>query len=131
MFRFAIPALLLVAGCAPGGQIAATSSADRLDAALAGLVPGETQRCINTNRVTQTQGYRGAILFVEGDDRKYRTDVTGCDALARGDILVARPINPGQYCQGDIVQTRSQTGGQFTGSCALGAFTAYTPGAGR
>lgn len=130
MFRFALPLALAAAGCAPGagtGQLPAADSQARLDAALAGLSPGEPRRCINSDRVRQTQGFRTSILFVEGDNRKYLSDVGGgCAGLARGDILVTRPITPGQYCEGDFVRTRAQTGGQLTGGCALGAFTPYT-----
>ena len=135
MFRFALPLALAAVGCAPGGgtgQIPVADSQARLDAALAGLSPGKPQRCINSNRVTQTRGFRGSILFVEGDNRKYLSQVgSGCNGLARGDVLVTRPITPGQYCDGDFVQTRAQTGGQMTGACALGAFTPYAPQGGE
>lgn len=129
MIRLAVPALLLVAGCAASSQVETAREARqaaKLDRWLAGLTSGEPRRCIQRGDVTEIETAQDTILYIAGKGRMWRNTVVGsCPGLARGDIVVSS--NPaGRYCDGDLVQTRSRTGGAITGSCSLGAFTPYT-----
>ena len=132
MIRVAVPALLLLAGCAT----TATEPSDardraRLEKALAGLTPGEPMRCLRHEQVNQIRTFDGTILYVAGRNRMWRNDVVGnCAGLRRGDIVVSKTFG-GQYCEGDIIQTRSPTGGFLSGSCSLGRFTPFTRQNGR
>ncbi|MFZ5748768.1 MAG: hypothetical protein ACOY45_14080 [Pseudomonadota bacterium] len=132
MFRYAVPAALLVAACATTAASDPGMSASqqaKLDKALAGLEPGKPQNCIDPDRITQTKTFPDTILFVVGKNKVYRNTPTGgCAGLKRDDLIVTRsPIR--QYCSGDLVETRARVGGQVTGACALGDFVPYTPAA--
>lgn len=132
MIRVAVPALLLLAGC----TTTATEQSDardraRLEKALAGLTPGEPVRCLRRDQFNQIRTFEGTILYVAGRNRLWRNDVVGsCAGLRRGDIVVTRSFGS-QVCDGDIIQTRSPTGGFLSGSCSLGRFTPYTRQNGR
>lgn len=136
MYRIALPALAaaLLAGCAssPADQARQAAASEReqvrLDEALAGLTPVSTSSCIQRGTIRTTTAFDEAMLFERSRDQVYRSETRGggCGTGMRGDdILVFRSSNGGQYCAGDIVQTRSRTGGFFTGSCSLGDFTLY------
>lgn len=130
MIRFAMPVLLVAALCATttsaSEQRADRSGQAKLQRALAGLSPGEAQRCLARHRVTELRGFDGEILYVGGKARVWRNHTVGsCDGLARGDLIVTNSVGP-DYCSGDIVQTRARIGGMMTGSCALGDFVPYT-----
>lgn len=128
MIRFAVP-LLLLATAATGfasEQKRPLSEEAKLAKALAGLTPGKPQRCVRSDRITEMRGFEGEILYVAGRNKVWRNKTSGsCDGLRRGDIAVTKMIGP-EYCSGDIVQTRTQTGGFITGSCSLGEFVPYT-----
>jgi hypothetical protein len=133
MMRLAMPAFLLLAACT---TTAATEQSDardraRMTRALAGLVPGEPLRCIRRDQFNEIRTFDGTILYVAGRGRMWRNDVVGhCEGLRRGDIVVSKTFG-GQYCDGDIIQTRSPMGGVLSGSCSLGKFTPYTRDKGR
>jgi hypothetical protein len=133
MMRLAVPGLLLLAACT---TTAATEQSDargraRLDKALAGLTPGEPLRCIRRDEVNEIRTFEGTILYVAGRGRMWRNQVVGdCPGLRRDDILVSKNFGS-QYCDGDIIETRSRTGGFNSGSCSLGKFTPYTRAKGR
>ena len=105
---------------------------DRLDKALAGLVPGKPVHCLSHYQATETRTFDNTILYVQGRTKLWRNDPSGgCQGLKNDDILVTRSSS-GQYCRGDIVETRARTGGFTTGVCSLGEFVPYTkPGARR
>ena len=132
MIRVAVPVLLLLGAC----TTTATEQSDardraRLERALAGLTPGEPVRCLRRDQFNQIRTFDGTILYVAGRNRLWRNDVVGsCAGLRRGDIVVTRSFG-GQVCDGDIIQTRSPTGGFLSGSCSLGRFTPYTRQNGR
>lgn len=132
MIRVAVPALLLLAGCATTAtEQSDTRGRARLEKALAGLTPGEPMRCLHRDRFNQIRTFDGTILYVAGRNRMWRNDVVGnCAGLRRGDIVVSKTFGS-QYCEGDIIQTRSPTGGFLSGSCSLGKFTPYTRQNGR
>lgn len=128
MIRFALPLLLL----ATAGTGAATeqrhpqSDEAKIAKVLKGLTPGKPQRCMRSDRLNETRGFEGEILFVESRNRVWRNKTRGsCTGLRRDDIPVFRTFGRG-YCAGDQVQTRSRTGGMFTGACSLGEFVPYT-----
>lgn len=128
MIRVVVPVLLLLAGCATTAGTEQSDARDRarLDKTLAGLTPGESLRCIRRDQFNEIRTFNGTILYVAGRDRMWRNDVVGnCAGLRRGDIVVSKTFGS-QYCDGDIVQTRSPQGGFMTGSCSLGKFTPYT-----
>ena len=128
MMRIAVPAFLLLAACT---TTAATEQSDardraRLTKALAGLKAGAPLRCIRRDQFNEIRTFEGTILYVAGRGRMWRNDVVGhCEGLRRGDIVVSKTFGS-QYCDGDIIQTRSPMGGVLSGSCSLGKFTPYT-----
>lgn len=133
MIRVAVPALLvLLAGCTTtAAEQSDARGRARLEKALAGLTPGEPMRCLRHEQVNQIRTFDGTILYVAGRNRLWRNDVVGnCAGLRRGDIVVSKTFGS-QYCEGDIIQTRSPTGGFLSGSCSLGRFTPYTRQNGR
>lgn len=132
MIRVAVPALLvLLAGCTTTAEQSDARDRARLEKALAGLTPGEPMRCLRHEQVNQIRTFDGTILYVAGRNRLWRNDVVGnCAGLRRGDIVVSKTFGS-QYCEGDIIQTRSPTGGFPSGSCSLGRFTPYTRQNGR
>jgi len=131
--RIAVPAFLLLAACT---TTAATEQSDtrdraRLTKALAGLKAGEPLRCIRRDQFNEIRTFEGTILYVAGRGRMWRNDVVGnCAGLRRGDIVVSKTFGS-QYCDGDIIQTRSPMGGVLSGSCSLGKFTPYARDKGR
>lgn len=140
--RRLLPSLLLAAAvtaaAAPAAQHRAAdrraaeaqrhaADADRLAKKLAGLQPGRPQSCLSNaeTRNAQTTAIGSTILYEVNRGLIYRTDTNGgCEAIARGDILVTRS-NGGQVCQGDIGETFQPTIHIPTGSCALGEFVPY------
>lgn len=131
MIRVAVPALLLLAGCTTTTEQSDARDRARLEKALAGLTPGEPVRCLRRDQFNQIRTFEGTILYVAGRNRLWRNDVVGnCAGLRRGDIVVTRSFGS-QVCDGDIIQTRSPTGGFLSGSCSLGRFTPYTRQNGR
>lgn len=130
MIRYAIPALILLSGCAAGNDAAPTLSAreqTELDQALAGMTPGEPVHCINRNQVRELRKFRNTLLYVVSDNRVYRNNTTsGCSGLSNDDIVVSRSSDGSSYCRGDLIHTVAQSGGMMTGACALGDFIPYT-----
>lgn len=128
MIRLALP-LLLLATAASGGateQRRPQSDEAKIAKALKGLTPGKPQRCVRSDRVNETRGFEGEILFVEGRNKVWRNKTRGsCSGLKHDDIPVFKTFGR-QYCSGDLVHTRSRTGGMMTGSCSLGEFVPYT-----
>jgi hypothetical protein len=129
MIRIALPLLLLATTAATGAATEQRNSPReqaKLERALRGLQPGVPQNCVRSDRISDVRGFDGEILYVEGRGKVWRNKTAGsCNGLAYGDILVTRTIGR-QYCSGDIVQTRSPLGGNWTGSCSLGKFVPYT-----
>ncbi|WP_156361700.1 hypothetical protein [Sphingomonas sp. Leaf343] len=132
-FLIPIAAPLLLGACAatPAETARATAvaqgDANRLAKVLAGFVPGRKTTCIPSMRSSRTEVY-GPTLIVRdsvGSSPVYVADTGGgCERAARGDIIVTvRSL--GQMCSGDIIQTRDQNQGFFTGSCSPGEFTEY------
>ena len=133
MIRVAITAVVLTAALVSGGSTAQTQQSAsearaeaRLEKALAGLTPGKPQHCIDRDRVTSVKTFPDVIVYVQGRNKVWRNDTNGgCSGLKRDDIIVSRsPL--GQYCSGDIIETRSRSGGFSTGACSLGDFVPYT-----
>ena len=120
--------LLLATACTQveGSSNYSERQAQKLAEALEGMQPGETRRCIDKVRVNRVDSAAGKFLFVQGRNKVAVTDATGCPGAARGDLLVFETTVSGSYCSGDIVHTRSRTGGMLTGTCALRDFTEYT-----
>jgi hypothetical protein len=127
MIRIVVASLLLT-GCATTAGTEQSDARDqaRLEKALSGLTPGEPLRCIRRDQFNEIRTFEGTVLYVAGRGRMWRNDVVGnCPGLRRGDIVVSRTFGS-QYCDGDIVQTRTPMGGSLSGSCSLGKFTPYT-----
>lgn len=121
-------AALATMGAAPqsGSEKAAARDAAALEKALRGLTPQAPVHCINPADVTEMETHRDTILYIQGRGKLWRVNTVGtCDGLKRGDIVVSRR-NTSHICEGDIIQTRSRTGGNFTGSCSLGPLVPYS-----
>ena len=129
MIRVAIGAVLLTALAATGSTAQTASEARqqaKLEKALAGLTPGKPVHCLARDRVSHIKTFQDTIVYVQGRNKVWRNDTNGgCNGLKHDDIVVSR-ITMGQYCAGDIIETRSRSGGFITGACSLGDFIPYT-----
>ncbi|MBO9713571.1 hypothetical protein [Sphingomonas sp.] len=132
MIRIAMIAAVLTGSLGAAGQSRVEErQAAELAKSLEGLSAGKPTSCINPDQVTYTRKYKDTIVYVQGRSKLWvnRTNA-GCDGLIRDDIIVWKsPIH--QYCKGDMIQTRSRSGGFFTGACSLGEFVPYTKEKGR
>lgn len=131
MIRAAITAVALAAALAAGGSTAQTTAEARDQARLAktleGLTAGEAKSCIDRHMVSYIRTFEDTIVYVQGRNKKWRNDtVGGCSGLKHDDIIVSRNMIGSQYCAGDIIETRSRSGGFVTGACSLGKFVPYT-----
>lgn len=131
--RMLVISALALAACTPSaaeqGRIdrSAEVTQTKLATALAGLTPGEPTSCLPLTGTPQyqTEGYGPVILYKFSRGLVYRNDTAGgCEAIARGDILVTRQYGS-QLCSGDIATTVDNVSRITTGSCALGRFTPY------
>lgn len=125
--------LLALAACAQTPAETARAAqrdaadADRLNAALAGLVPDKPTSCLPLppTQQAQTEAFGRTILYRYGRGLVYRSDTAGgCERIARGDILVTRQVGS-QLCSGDIATTVDPVARFQTGSCSFGPFTPY------
>lgn len=133
MLRYAIPVMVLAAAVSAGAATpqnpASQSPAEaRQEAALAkrleGLTPGKAVTCLSPRAVTQVKIYNDTAVYVASRDRVWVNKTNGRCGRNDDDIIVSR--TNGQYCRGDILETRDRAGGFFSGSCALGDFVPYT-----
>lgn len=131
MYRFVLPALLLVSGTAALSgdqgyrQRQAAKDQLALDRALAGLVPGTPKQCIDQRRFFDTQRVGDTILYKYSRREIYRTDTSGgCFGMRSGDAIVTRTTT-GSICRGDIVRTIDLASRVPSGSCVFGAFIPY------
>jgi hypothetical protein len=131
--RALILTLVLLAGCTPTmadrermAQDQAHNQA-KLDAALAGLTPGQPQSCVNPSdlRSANSEPYGNTILYKVSRNLIYRNDTSGgCFGLSRDDIIVTKSYT-GQMCRGDIVRTIDRGSRMPSGSCVFGDFVRY------
>ncbi|WP_380783835.1 hypothetical protein [Sphingomonas sp. R86520] len=126
-----LPTAMLVAGCTQTqaeverAQVREAGVQEQLAKALAGLVPGKPETCMNQFPQKQSSGFGATILYRVSSKLVYRSDTAGgCEGIARGDILVTRTPS-GQLCRGDIAQTIDQSSRFPTGSCSFGDFVPY------
>ena len=123
MIRLAMPAMLCVAAF----TITAASPEKTLEERLEGLTPGKPVSCVSMRDVTQVKGYGDTLLYIQGRNRVWRNETNGgCDGIGRRDDFMVTRTTMSQYCRGDIIETRSRSGGYFTGTCSLGDFIPYT-----
>ena len=131
-------AVLLIAGCAPGGTTepgaAALSpkQAERLDKQLAGKVPGEPIRCLPSYRSSDTiRVSDNILLYRSGRNLVYRNDLkASCPGLARdSDIMVIRQFGS-STCEGDFFHLVDRTSGIRGPTCVFGPFVPYRKPAG-
>jgi hypothetical protein len=133
MLKYALPALLLVAGgvalSADKNSYRAREAAEaqaKLDKYLAGLTPGKPVDCIEAHRTYETLRAGDTILYKYSPKLIYRTDTGGgCFGLSRGDAIITESFTS-QFCRGDIVRTADLTSHTPSGSCSFGAFIPYT-----
>ncbi len=132
MYRFILPAALLIAGSAAlsadNGYRAKQEAKDQaaLTKALAGYTPGKAVSCIQSFRVRDTQRVGDTILYKVSSHQLYRTDTGGgCFGLRNGDALITKSFS-GDFCRGDIVHTADLVSHIDTGSCTFGDFVPYT-----
>ncbi|MDO7844501.1 hypothetical protein [Sphingomonas immobilis] len=124
MYRLILPAMLLVASSAAlssdKGYEAREAAANkvRLDDALAGLVPGKPQQCVETRFTEGTQRIGDTILYGSSRRMLYRVDTSGGCRLDDDDIIVTKVFGS-QLCGGDLIQTVSRVGRFQTGSCTF------------
>jgi len=129
MYRLAIPAgLLLLAGCVTPAEEAAYAEREQAQLAkeLAGLTPGEPQRCVQSDAIQSIDPIGNTLLLTQGRGKRYTTEAIGCSSANKHDVAVIEPFRSREYCEGDLVRFRSQSGGFVTGSCSLGSFTPYS-----
>lgn len=122
-------AMLAAASCATTPEQRAEReerAANELDVALAGLVPGEPQTCVNMRELgsSETIGER-TILYRANPGLIYRNDPPGgCPGLDENAAMVTRTPTS-QLCSGEIIRVIDNQTGTFRGSCALGEFVPY------
>ncbi|MET0247068.1 MAG: hypothetical protein ABW182_10005 [Sphingomonas sp.] len=102
-------------------------ASERADLArrLDGLTPGKSRTCVPLTGIQEVKFYDGKGLFVQSRSRMWTNDARGGCRVSNDDMIVAR-LTTGQYCSGDIIETRSRSTNMFTGSCALGDFVPYS-----
>ena len=133
MYRFILPALLLIGGTA--ALSADTEGYDawrdaeqrvKLDKALAGLVPGKAQSCLHQFRDSYiTERYGDTILYRRTRGEVYRVDTGGgCFGRSRGDAIITRSPT-GDLCRGAIVRPEDLVSHMPSGSCSFGDFIPY------
>lgn len=121
---------LSLVGCAGATDAPVANNprqAERIAAALKGLLPGKPLTCIDQRRVQGTKRFDGTILYQYSPREIYRNNVTGgCVGLRYDDPILTRTPTT-QFCRGDIIRTVSSSAPHMvTGSCALGSFIHYT-----
>lgn len=123
-------ALLLAAALAVGGAGALPAKAprlteeERLQKALAGLVPGKPIDCIPLSPTQDSQTFDGAILYRFGATRYLNRFSGGCDVRANFDTLIVRSYGS-QLCRGDIARIVEAGTPIERGSCVFDDFTPY------
>ncbi len=130
MYRFVIPAALLVIGSAALSADSYRAREEARDAAalakaLDGMTPGKPMSCIDPRRVNDTQRIGDKILYKTSRRELYVNDTGGgCFGLRNGDAIVTKS-HTGQFCRGDIVQTVDLPARIPSGSCTFGDFVPY------
>ncbi|HSI17792.1 MAG TPA: hypothetical protein VK980_08490 [Sphingomonas sp.] len=130
MFRFVIPAALLLVGSAALSADSYRARQEARDAAalakaLDGLTPGKPTSCIDPRRINDTQRIGDKILYKTSRRELYVNDTGGgCFGLRNGDAIVTKSYT-GQFCRGDIVQTVDLPARVPSGSCTFGDFVPY------
>lgn len=124
-------ALTALGGCAmtPGERAAAADRATTADGemrrALAGLSPAETSDCLPPRPQASLSAYGAKLVYRVSNRLAYVSDTGGgCEGVAHGDVLVTKS-SMDRVCRGDIATTLDQGSRAPTGSCGLGAFTAW------
>lgn len=132
MYRFILPVILLCASTAAlssdhgrAEREAAKNRAD-LDTALAGLVPGTSQQCIDSHDQYETQRIGDTILYKLSRRKIFRADTNGgCFGLARGDAIISQQFGS-QLCAGDQIRTVDLASHIPSGVCTIRTFVPYT-----
>lgn len=119
---------LLLTACAGSYQTPELTDrqAAKLEAALAGKIPGEKVSCVPRQPSSNLIVISNNVLLYRVSSRLiYRNDLIGsCTGLSRGDTLIVKSYSS-QYCRGDMASSADLVAGMVTGSCALGDFTPY------
>ena len=124
--------LVATAACAPTAaevtrqnQRVATD-AQKVDRALAGLVPDAPTTCLSgiDRRDARSRAIGGTLLYTVSRSRVYRNDMNGTCDLSRDPILVTATPST-SLCRGDIVQLIDRASRFPVGSCAYGDFVPY------
>ncbi|WP_267387613.1 hypothetical protein [Sphingomonas sp. GC_Shp_3] len=130
MYRFILPVVLLCAGTAALSSdhgVAARKAADRakLDKALAGLLPGKPQQCLDARDAAGTERIGNTILYKQSRRLIYRADTNGgCYGLDRGDAIVSQQFGS-QLCAGDPIRTIDLLSHIPSGVCTIRSFVPY------
>ncbi len=101
----------------------------QLEREMSRLTAGKPVECIDTrfNNVA-VKSIDKKLIYRVSRNKIYVSDTTGgCEAVARGDVLVTRQFGS-RLCRGDMATTVDRLSRFTTGSCAIGAFTPYTGG---
>lgn len=132
------PALMLIAGCAPGdapqtsAEALTPKQAKLLDKELGGKVAGAPVKCLPNYRTTDTiRVSDNILLYREGRGLVYRNDLKGsCPGLARdSDIMVIEQFGS-STCNGDFFHLVDRTSGIRGPTCVFGDFVPYRKPAG-
>ncbi|CAN5346922.1 hypothetical protein BH10PSE15_BH10PSE15_06080 [soil metagenome] len=132
MYRLLLSTALLFAGSAAlsadHGRAAreAVATQARLDTALAGLVPGKPQQCLELSGMSyETERIGDTILYKLSRQSLVRADTTGgCNGLDRGDAIVTHSFGS-QLCAGDLIRTLDLTSHIPSGACTIRSFVPY------
>lgn len=106
----------------------AAAQAAKVDRALAGLMPGPAQGCLNgpDRRFARVTTYGSTMLFRIGRDRVFRNDMNGNCTTGTFDPIVVTQTPSTALCRGDIAQLIDRASRFPVGSCSYGDFIPYT-----
>lgn len=120
-----LAAVILVCGVAPSfAKTPPLTEEQRLQKALAGLVPGKPVDCIRQGPNVDSTTYDGAILYRDGGTRYLNRFGGSCNIRANWDIAIVH-IFGSQLCRGDIARIVEAGTPIEKGSCVFGDFTPY------
>jgi hypothetical protein len=119
---------MVVGAQAPSAQPRSPKAQLLLEEALRDRAPGETRRCLKTDKINSPIGVDDRTLLFRDGPRIWRNELQGgqgCGDLGGRKALTTfdRPI---QVCSGDRMYVMDLRDGMQLGGCILGEFTLYT-----
>lgn len=124
--RVAITTLLLLAGCATSGDVAAADEAE-LAAELANRRAGEPVDCIDVRASQSLVPVAADTVILRDFGTIWVNELeSACPGLRPTSTLIVEPSLAGRYCRNDLIRPLDP-GSRIAGAtCRLGDFTPYS-----